>query len=100
MNNNKIAQSRCGLLCNECSYKESHGCIGCIALNGKPFWGECPVAACCQKKGFIHCGECPDIPCEELTEFSCGDSEHSDNPKGARIEICKAWAKNNFSQKV
>ena len=92
MNENKTIQSRCGLLCNDCSYKESHGCIGCIPLNGKPFWGECPVASCCQGKGFNHCGECPDIPCETLTDFSCGDSEHSDNPKGARIEVCKAWA--------
>ena len=85
-------QSRCGLLCDGCTYKDSHGCTGCIALNGKPFWGECPVAKCCQDKGYTHCGECPDIPCDILKDFSCSDGEHCDNPKGARIEMCKAWA--------
>jgi general stress protein 26 len=85
-------QSRCGLLCDSCSYKTSYGCAGCIALNGNPFWGECSVAKCCQDKGHTHCGECPDIPCEMLRDLSCGDSEHSDKPAGARIEMCVAWA--------
>ena len=85
-------QSRCGLMCDGCSYKASHGCAGCIALSGKPFWGECPVAACCQGKGYAHCGECPDIPCEILKDFSCTESEHSDKPAGARIAVCRAWA--------
>ncbi|MCL2811793.1 MAG: pyridoxamine 5'-phosphate oxidase family protein [Clostridia bacterium] len=85
-------QSRCGLLCDGCAYKESHGCAGCIALNGHPFWGECPVAACCQAKGYAHCGECGELPCDTLREFSCGDSEHSDKPAGARISVCRAWA--------
>ena len=85
-------QSRCGLLCGDCAYKKSHGCAGCIALDGNLFWGECPVAKCCQDKGHPHCGECADMPCGILHEFSCGDSEHSDKPKGARIEVCKAWA--------
>ena len=85
-------QSRCGLLCDGCAFRESHGCIGCLALNGKPFWGECLVAMCCQDKGFSHCGECPDIPCDKLRAFSCGDMEHSDKPAGARIAVCRAWA--------
>jgi|GEM_PF-241184 len=86
-------QSRCGLLCDGCAYKESHGCAGCVALNGNPFWGECPVAACCQAKGYEHCGQCGDIPCDTLRDFSCGDSEHSDKPAGARIAVCRAWAR-------
>ena len=85
-------QSRCGLLCGMCSFKDSHDCIGCIGLGGKPFWGECPVAKCCQYKGYSHCGECADIPCGLLSAFSCGDSEQSDKPAGARIEVSKAWA--------
>jgi len=84
-------QSQCGLLCNGCPYKISHGCAGCIALNGNPFWGECPVAKCCQDKGYTHCGECGDMPCDILNDFSCGESEHSDRPAGSRIEICRAW---------
>ena len=85
-------QSYCGLLCNGCSYKEPHGCAGCIALKGRPFWGECEIAACCQSEGYAHCGECPDMPCDILTEFSCGGGDHGDNPPGARIAVCRAWA--------
>lgn len=54
--------SRCGLHCTGCTWKESHGCRGCIPTNGNPFHGECPVAVCCQKKGLVHCGQCPEIP--------------------------------------
>ena len=85
-------QSYCGLLCDGCSYKESHGCRGCIELKGNPFWGQCDVAKCCIAKGYAHCGECPDLPCEDLKGMSCGDDEHCDKPPGARIEVCKAWA--------
>ncbi len=82
--------SRCGLHCTGCEYKESSGCGGCIETNGHPFHGECPVAVCCQNKGIVHCGECPDIPCDLLTQYSC-DPEHGDTPHGARIEQCKRW---------
>ncbi|MCL2671677.1 MAG: pyridoxamine 5'-phosphate oxidase family protein [Clostridiales bacterium] len=85
-------QSRCGLLCDFCTFKEPYNCGGCIETNGHPFHGECPVAGCCQERGHAHCGECADIPCEKLNEYSCGDSEHCDNPKGARIALCRAWA--------
>ena len=84
-----MIETRCGLLCSQCGYKESHNCGGCIETDGNPFHGECPVAVCCQNKGFVHCGECPGIPCEQLKQYSC-DEEHGDN--GARIEQCKKWA--------
>lgn len=87
-----MIDSRCGLHCTGCGFKESHGCKGCIETNGHPFHGECPVAACVQNKGFVHCGECPEIPCELLTQYSC-DKEHGDTPSGARIEQCRQWAK-------
>ena len=85
-----MIDSRCGLHCTGCEYKESCGCGGCIETNGEPFHGECPVAVCCQNKGFVHCGECPEIPCALLTQYSC-DPEHGDTPQGARIEQCKQW---------
>ena len=84
-----MIDSRCGLHCTGCNWKESHGCGGCIETNGNPFHGECPVAVCCQDKGFVHCGECPNIPCKLLTEYSYHE-EHGDS--GARIEQCKKWA--------
>ncbi|MBQ2955973.1 MAG: hypothetical protein IJE08_05880 [Clostridia bacterium] len=85
-----VIDTRCGLSCAECTYRESCGCGGCIATNGHPFHGECPVAQCCQEKGWVHCGQCDAFPCELLTQYSC-DPEHGDNPPGARIEVCRAW---------
>ena len=85
-------QSRCGLLCKWCAYKESHNCGGCVETNGRPFHGECPVAKCCQDRGHAHCGECSDMPCTLLRQYSCDDPEHGDNPPGSRIEVLKAWA--------
>ena len=87
-------QSRCGLLCSGCSYRESHGCKGCVETNGHPFYGECSIAVCCQNRGFSHCGQCGEIPCEKLRKYSCDDPEHGDKPPGARIAVCRAWAVN------
>ena len=84
-----MVESRCGLICTGCTYKESHGCGGCIETSGNPFHGECPVAQCCQNKGLLHCGQCPDMPCDLLSQYSY-DEEHGDN--GKRIEICRIWA--------
>lgn len=86
-----IPSSRCGLMCHECEWKESQGCGGCIETNGHPFHGECPIAICCQNKGFMHCGECNDMPCEQLHLYSCGDDEHCDKPKGARLSVLRYW---------
>lgn len=90
-NDEFVIDTRCGLSCASCVFRESTGCGGCIATNGHPFHGECSVAICCQDKGLLHCGECPDFPCQMLHEYSF-DDKHGDNPKGARIEQCKQWA--------
>lgn len=87
-----MIDSRCGLHCTGCEWKDSHGCNGCIETDGNPFHGECPIAQCCQTKDFTHCGECLNIPCELLTQYSC-DPEHGDKPSGTRIEQCRQWAK-------
>jgi general stress protein 26 len=84
-------QSRCGLLCNYCSFKESHNCRGCITTKGNPFYGECPIAVCCQERELEHCGLCDQMPCAKLKEYSCGEGEHCDNPKGSRLEILSSW---------
>lgn len=88
-------QSRCGLLCSGCSFREPCGCGGCVAANGHPFYGECTVARCCQEKGLMHCGECDRMPCEKLYAFSCTDPEHGDKPAGARLAILRAWKREN-----
>lgn len=87
-----MADSRCGLRCTGCRWKDSHGCGGCIATMGRPFHGECPVAACCQNKGLAHCGRCDVMPCEKLYAYSYLDAEHGDRPQGARVQACREWA--------
>lgn len=88
-----LIESRCGLLCSECNYKDRCNCGGCIKTNGHPFHGECRLAVCCQNKGFVHCGQCTGFPCDLLNEFTY-DKEHGDN--GKRIEQLKRWNTEEF----
>jgi len=84
-----MIESRCGILCSECTYREPMHCKGCINID-KPFWGEnCPVKSCCENRGIEHCGTCDNFPCSVLTKFSY-DKEQGDN--GKRINQCKVWA--------
>ena len=85
-----MVESRCGILCNACEYREQMGCKGCTNIE-KPFWGDCPVMACCESKSHTHCGECTEFPCALLNQFAY-DEQQGDN--GKRIEQCKIWAKN------
>ena len=84
--------SCCGLHCTGCEFKETHGCKGCLETGGHPFYGECSIALCCLSKGLTHCGECEEIPCEKLMQWSC-DAEQGDSPWGARINQCIRWAR-------
>ena len=83
-----MIESRCGIVCAECDYRDSVSCEGCIAIE-KPFWGDmCPVKSCCESKQLMHCGMCDTFPCDLLTQFAY-DPEQGDN--GKRIEQCKEW---------
>jgi len=82
-----MIESRCGIVCSACTYRESTGCTGCASI-AKPFWGDCPVKTCCEQKSLSHCGLCGDFPCETLSSFSY-DKEHGDD--GKRIEQCRKW---------
>ena len=85
--NDKI-ESRCGLLCSECSYREQMNCDGCIHIE-KPFWGDnCPVKTCCEPKHHEHCGQCENFPCDLLNSFAYDEKQGDD---GKRIEQCKCW---------
>ncbi len=84
-----MIESRCGILCSECEYKEEMGCKGCTAIE-KPFWGEsCPVKTCCEGKQNEHCGTCDTFSCTLLNQFAYGENQ-GDN--GKRIEQCKKWS--------
>jgi hypothetical protein len=80
----------CGLDCKNCEYKEKYNCKGCIKGNGKPFHGECKLAACAIEHNVKHCGLCPSFPCDLLKEFSY-DKEHGEN--GGRIRTLEELVK-------
>ena len=84
-----MIESRCGIVCSECAYKEKMNCKGCVNIDN-PFWGECPVKKCCEEKQLENCGMCIDFPCDLLKKFAY-DKEQGDN--GKRIEQCKCWCK-------
>ncbi|MDE6474228.1 MAG: DUF3795 domain-containing protein [Clostridia bacterium] len=87
-----MIESRCGLLCSECAYREQTGCKGCAQMN-KPFWADsCPVKSCCESKEREHCGTCENFSCELLHQFAY-DEKQGDN--GKRIEQCKIWKNQN-----
>ena len=81
-------ESRCGLYCSKCDYREKMNCPGCVKSEGKMFWGECPVAGCCMEKGHDHCGQCMWFPCDTLEKFSY-DKEQGDD--GQRIRNLEEW---------
>jgi len=82
-----MVQSRCGIKCDECKYKEEIGCKGCLLVEN-PFWGECGVKRCCEARKHEHCGQCMDFPCKLLNSYAFAEQE-GDN--GKRIEHCREW---------
>ena len=83
-----IIESRCGLKCSECEWREKMKCAGCTQI-GNPFWGSCDVKSCCESKNHTHCGQCGEFVCDTLHSFAYAEKE-GDN--GRRIEQCKQWA--------
>ena len=63
--------SACGIDCATCP-SLNKDCKGCLIENGNVFWTKsdkssfsvCPIKACCNKKGYVNCGECENLPCE------------------------------------
>ena len=82
-----MIESRCGILCSQCGFRESMGCKGCVNIT-EPFHGRCPVKSCCEEKAHTHCGQCADFSCKQLTVYAY-DPEHGDN--GLRLERCREW---------
>ena len=80
----EMIDSRCELLSSSCTFKAPCNCSGSIETNGHHFHEECPIATCCQDKGFEYCGLCSDLPYEQLYSYSYLDKEDGDNPPGVR----------------
>ncbi len=83
---NKGMDTYCGLVCAECEYRVQFNCGGCIATQGHPFYGECELAKCAQKKRVDFCGECKEFACELLNRYSFDENE---GDGGARIQHCR-----------
>lgn len=85
----EMTESRCGIECSKCEFKNSMGCIGCLNID-KPFWGDkCPVKSCVEEKQFDHCGECPEFPCDLAKSFAF-DEKQGDN--GKRLDQRRCWS--------
>lgn len=85
-----MIESRCGLLCSECKWREIMKCGGCLAIK-KPFWGpKCSVKTCCEDRGKANCGLCDQFPCKQLHEFAFDPATQNE---GDRIERCEEWAR-------
>ena len=83
-----MVESRCGILCGQCQYREQMGCTGCVNIQ-KPFWGDsCPVKSCTEGRQHTHCGQCEAFPCQLLDRFA-HDEKQGDG--GKRIEQCRLW---------
>ncbi len=83
-----MVESRCGLLCSECKYRDEVNCQGCLRID-RPFWGEsCPIKSCCETNGYEHCGLCKEFPCNLLKQFAYDEKQGDD---GKRIIQCQKW---------
>ncbi len=87
----------CGAYCEVCEWKDKIGCKGCKANQGNMFWGECDKAKCCLEKGFEHCGECSELPCQKLRDLF-DDPEHGD--QGVRLRNLQNWKAGNESYEL
>ncbi len=76
----------CGVYCGDCSCYESV-CPGCPAVAGKVFWTKletvefdsCPIYDCCiTDKGYEHCGDCAEFPCEVYMNVKDPDDPQAD----------------------
>ena len=60
--------SYCGYDCAKCkNFKQNMNCAGC--RNENDLISDCPTRICAAERGFLHCGECGEFPCEELKNF-------------------------------
>ncbi|MCI8541111.1 MAG: DUF3795 domain-containing protein [Erysipelotrichaceae bacterium] len=80
-------KSRCGILCEECAYRETMNCKGCANIE-HPFWGNCPIKSCVEGKALTHCGQCDTFPCAMAKQFAF-DEKQGDG--GKRLKQCERW---------
>lgn len=53
-----MSETYCGKSCDDCSYKISDKCPGCMDGPGNQTFGACDLAKCCREKGHEKCDTC------------------------------------------
>ncbi len=53
-----MSETYCGKSCDDCSYKISDKCPGCMEGPGNQTFGACDLAKCCREKGHEKCDTC------------------------------------------
>lgn len=90
----KDMMAYCGTYCSTCDWKEKMNCQGCKAHASEVFWGKCSMASCAMERELNHCGECGELPCEQL-KSAYKDPEHGDH--GERLTNLRMWAEGKES---
>jgi hypothetical protein len=70
---------------------EGFGCRGCRSriLYSHPGCSQCAIRACAEDRGFVHCGLCPELPCDRLRAFQ-GDGRIHHRDVLAHLEELRA----------
>ena len=55
-----------------------------------PWCAECGIRNCADEKGYLHCGVCPDFPCERLEAFAGDGKPHHADVKTNLLAINEA----------
>lgn len=84
-----MVESRCGLLCSQCTWRERMNCPGCLKTHGQMFHGQCDKAICCEGRGHEHCGKCGGFPCNKIIELA-NDPVHGDG--GKILDRLRQWS--------
>lgn len=109
----------CGLYCGACYHylaslpghdylveqfghdqaKGGFTCLGCRSdkLYIHPGCRECKLRACAQSRGILHCGQCPEFPCDRLIDFENDGRAHhrsvTSNLRQLRSQGMNRWLK-------
>ena len=60
--------SYCGIYCKTCgNFKKNENCLGC--RNEPNLLWDCTMRTCAIERGYLHCGQCDEFPCEEANSF-------------------------------
>ncbi len=66
----------CGLDCDACNLKPEK-CDGCHADGDHMWHAGCGIRVCCKfEKKFSNCSQCPEFPCNRISDFGCDKWEH------------------------